>query len=111
MKSFKKYIEENIDDDTGLPLNKDGTVTVYHHTSKDNANNIRKTGILKSAGEPHVYVTTHKDADTGYGDTPVPIKIHPSKLELDDEFPNGRRDFRISTGKPKGQIKVGIEND
>lgn len=108
MKTFKQFFEE-IHDETGLPLNKDGTVTVYHHTSAENADKIKRTGTLQSAAEPHVYVTTHKNADTGYGDTPVAINIHPSKLELDDEFPNGRRDFRIDTGKPKGSVKVGIK--
>ena len=108
MKTFKEFIVEKIHDETGLPLNRDGTVTVYHHTNKENADKIKQTGTLQSAGEPHVYVTSHADTDTGYGDTAVPIKIHPSKLELDDEFPNGRKDFRINTGKPKGSIKVSV---
>lgn len=108
MLRFKQFISEEIHDETGLPLNKDGTVTVYHHTSSENADKIKNTRTLQSAGEPHVYVTTHKDADTGYGDTPIAVNIHPHKLELDDEFPNGRKDFRIDTGKPKGSIKVGI---
>jgi len=43
-------------------------LTVYHHTRAKAAAIIRATGILKSAGEPDVYVTTHSDADTGYGD-------------------------------------------
>ena len=105
LKSFKQFFED-IHDETGLPLNKDGTVTVYHHTSSDNANKIKQTGTLTSAGEPHVYVTTHKETDTGYGDTAVPVNVHPSKLELDDEFPGGRKDYRISVGKHGGSIKV-----
>jgi len=95
---------------TGLPLNPDGTVTVYHHTSSEAAEKIAKTGKLVSMGEPDVYVTTRKEADSGYGDTSIAIRVPPDILTLDDEFPNGRKDFRISVGKPGGSIavKVGV---
>ena len=89
------------DESTGLPLNPDGTVTVYHHTNKRAANAIRESGQLTSAGEPDVYVTTRAITDTGYGDTAVGIRVEPSRLSLDDEFPNGRRDFRLNVGKPR----------
>ena len=97
-----------IDEDTGLPLNADGTVTVYHHTNRRAAEQIRATGELRSAGEPDVYVTTRAITDTGYGDTAVAIRVEPSRLSLDDEFPNGRRDFRLSVGKPRGSIQVKV---
>lgn len=84
----------------------DDTVVVYHHTSSKNADAIKSSGVLKSAGEPHVYVTTHPTPDIGYGDTAVPIRISKKLLELDDEFPGGRKDFRISVGKPGGSVKV-----
>lgn len=98
-----------VDEATGLPLNSDGTVTVYHHTSAANAEAIRRTGVLRSAGEPAVYVTTTADPSTGYGDTAVPIRIHPSRLQLDDEFPDGRVDYSISVGRPGGQVRVTVE--
>ena len=100
--------DANIDEGTGLPLNPDGTVTVYHHTSRRNAERIRATGELRSAGEPDVYVTTRAITDTGYGDTAVTIRVEPSRLSLDDEFPNGRRDYRLSVGKPRGSIRVNV---
>ncbi len=96
----------NIDETTGLLLNADGTVTVYHHTSRANAERIKATGELRSVAEPDVYVTTRAIADTGYGNTAVAIRIDPTRLSLDDEFPNGRRDFRLSVGKPRGSIQV-----
>jgi hypothetical protein len=98
-----------IDELTGLPLNADGTVTLFHHTNKSAAEQIAKTGKLKSAGEPSVYLTTQKATDTGYGDVAVPIRVKPSLLNLDDEFPSGRMDFSIDTGKPKGSIPVTVE--
>ena len=97
-----------IDERTGLPLNPDGTVTVYHHTSRANAERIRATGELRSAAEPDVYVTTRAITDTGYGNTAVAIRIDPTRLSLDDEFPNGRKDFRLSVGKPRGSIRVKV---
>ena len=98
-----------IDELTGLPLNSDGTVTLFHHTNKTAAEQISKTGRLKSAGEPSVYLTTRKTTDTGYGDVAVPVRVKPDLLNLDDEIPDGRLDFSIDTGKPKGSIPVTVE--
>lgn len=100
-----------IDEATGLPLNADGTVTVYHHTSAASADAIRNSGTLKADAEPDVYVTTRQQTDTGYGDTAVPIRVRPDQLQLDDEFPDGRRDFRLSVGKPGGSIEVSVQNE
>jgi hypothetical protein len=97
-----------IDEATELPLNADGTVTVYHHTNRRAAESIKATGELRSAGEPDVYVTTRAITDTGYGDTAVAVRVEPSRLSLDDEFPNGRRDYRLSVGKPRGSISVKV---
>lgn len=97
-----------IDEVTGLPLNPDGTVTVYHHTNAAAAELIRRTGRLTSAGEPDVYVTTRRETDTGYGDVAVPVRVSPDLLQIDDEFPNGRRDFRIDTGRPGGSVAVKV---
>ena len=97
-----------IDESTELPLNADGTVTVYHHTNRRAAEQIKATGQLRSAGEPDVYVTTRAITDTGYGNTAVAIRIDPIRLSLDDEFPNGRRDFRLSVGEPRGSIQVKV---
>jgi hypothetical protein len=93
----------------GLPLHADGTVTVYHHTSKASAASIRQSGQLRSKGEPHVYVTTHRELDTGYGDTVVAIRVDPKHLSLDDEFPSGRKDFALSLDRPGGSRTVTVE--
>jgi len=98
-----------VDDATGLPLNDDGTVTLYHHTSAEAAQRIRDTGRLKADAEPDVYVTNRSETDTGFGDTAVPIRVNPKRLQIDDEFPDGRKDFRLSVGKPGGSMKVVIE--
>ena len=91
-----------------LVVNPDGTVTVYHHTNARAAKLIRQSGQLTSAAEPDVYVTTRATADTGYGDTAVPIRVNPDQLNIDDEFPDGRRDYRLNTGRPGGSISVAV---
>jgi hypothetical protein len=55
-----------------------------------------------------VYVSTAKSG-TGYGDHVVAIDVDPKKLILDDEFPDGRMDFRINTG-PSRQAKVRVSD-
>jgi hypothetical protein len=94
------------DERTGLDLNPDGTVTLYHHTSNESAGAIKRSGQLVSAGEPSVYVTTRRETDTGYGDTVVTVRVNPDRLNIDDEFPNGRQDFRIDVGQPGGAVQV-----
>jgi GNAT superfamily N-acetyltransferase len=97
---------QQVDEATGLPLNADGTVTVYHHTSKENAEKIAVSGVLKASAEPDVYVTSRKETDTGYGDTAVAIRVKPETLQIDDEFPDGRIDFRIDAKRPSGSVNV-----
>lgn len=84
--------------DFNLVTNPDGTVTMYHGTTKDAAQRIIQERKLISAGEPDVYMTT--DPMAGYGDgTTVKFNIDPKHINLDDEFPNGRLDFRMPAAK------------
>jgi hypothetical protein len=96
------------DSRTGLPLNPDGTVTLYHHTNAAAAEQIKRSGQLISAAEPDVYLTTSRETDIGYGDTVVAVRVNPDRLNIDDEFPNGRQDYRISVGQNGAfQVTVG----
>ncbi len=101
----KRTLNQDIDETTGLPLNDDGTVTVYHHTSAEKAAEIARTGVLRSAGEPDLYFTTTQETNTGYGDTAVPVRIKPERLKLDDEFPDGRQDFSVSAPSRQRRLK------
>lgn len=102
--------EAEIDPMTGLPVNEDGTVTVYHGTTQAAAREIRGTSVLKSAGEPDIYFTSAKEG-TGYGDgTVIAVRLKPDQLILDDEFPNGRKDFRVDVGNRR-MLKVKLEPD
>lgn len=82
----------------GLPIDKNGNVRLWHGTSKESAEQILKEKMMKSKGEPDVYFTTHPK-HAGYGDTYVGVDVPHHLLELDDEFPNGRMDFRIRAPK------------
>ncbi|HSW63727.1 MAG TPA: hypothetical protein VLH56_10530, partial [Dissulfurispiraceae bacterium] len=94
-----------------LPLNPDGTVTLYHGTTAKGKQAILESGVLKADAEPDVYLTTDP-LGGGYGDgSVVAVKVKPSLLNMDDEFPDGRVDFRINAKKPGGSFKpssVGI---
>ena len=85
--------------DFGLPVNPDGTVSLLHGTTREGAESIINSNRMNSAGEPDVYFTNSPDA--GYGDgSIISADIDPERLFLDDAFPDGRYDFRLSA---KGQ--------
>ena len=91
-----------------LDLPDDEFVTLYHGTTREAADKIRQTGKLKSAGEPSVYLTTDPSG-AGYGDgTVVPVRVQRGLLQIDDEFPSGRTDFRIDLSRPGGSVPVQI---
>ena len=86
--------EARTDDRFGLPLNDDGTVTLYHGTNEEGEAGIRSSGGLIGK-ENGVFLTTSKD-DIGFGSRIVEVTVDPDRLDIDDEFPDGRMDFRIA---------------
>lgn len=99
MSRFRTWNPRRRDGATGLPLNADGTVSVFHGTTAARAAGIVSQRQLRADAEPDVYVTTARGG-TGYGDgTVVQLDVDPRLLVLDDEFPNGRRDFRLRVGR------------
>ena len=71
-----------------LPLNSDGTVTLYHRTSAANAEEIYRTGRFKSLEntDEAYFSSKPKGQAEGYGDTVVEVKVKPNKVRLDDAF-------------------------
>ncbi len=51
---------------------------------------------------------TEESPVTGYGDAVVAVRIRPEALILDDEFPGGRKDFRVEVGAGR-TLKVTVE--
>lgn len=108
-KELKKMALDREDiKDYNIPLNSDGTVTVYHGTKKDNAQQIKDTGYLTSAGEDSVFVSTFNEG-LEYGDgTVVKLRVPYRILELNDMFPSGRLDFSIKLPRG-GKMPVRVE--
>lgn len=73
----------------GAEIDENGYVTVYHQTTKENADNIIKNGKM-SAKEDSIFFSTSKNATQaeGRGDTKLEFKIPVENLVLDDIFDN-----------------------
>jgi hypothetical protein len=89
----------------GVPINKDGTVTVYYHTTKQKSLAIGQNKVIPSEGRNRVYLTNESGGDAilrnrGSFDqeldgSTVLVYVTPDMLQLDAEYDNGRRDFFI----------------
>ena len=78
----------------GGNIDENGYVTLYHRTSKENADKIKKSGKM-SAKEDGIFFSTQKSGyNDGYGDSVIELKIPAEKLVLDDIFDNEAH-FRI----------------
>lgn len=98
------YVLEEIFDN-GHKLNRDGTITLYHATTKEKAEAIKKQGYFKTADKAPdtygVYFSTSPEVAQSYGDgTLIKVRVKVKDLKLDDAFPGtGRLDFQIHTIK------------
>jgi len=72
-----------------------GLEILYHGTSDKNG--IYQSGRLIPDAEDSVYLTTDAKG-AGYGGDVVRLAVPKNKLLLDDEFPDGRKDYRIEVG-------------
>ena len=106
--SLQKFNPEkhlSFDPTLGVPINRDGTVTVYYHTTKAKALEIGKNKIIPSEGRNRVYLTNESGGDSvlrnrGSFDqeldgSTVLVYVTPDMLQVDAEYDNGRRDFFI----------------
>lgn len=72
-----------------LPLNPDGTVTLYHRTNTP-IEEIRKTGFRSMENTDEIYFSTKKTGQAeGYGEKIIEIKVDPADVRIDDQFPSG----------------------
>ena len=102
LKTADKY---GIDPVLGIPLNKDGTVTVYYHTTKDNAVKLNASKKILSEGRSRIYLTNESNGgkivnnsgnfDQEFDGSTVLLNINPSLLQIDEEYPDGRKDFFV----------------
>jgi hypothetical protein len=67
-------------------ISDDGLVTVYHRTSKENAEKIRRDGSMTPKEDGLFFSTKSDGQNEGYGDTVVKLRVPADMLELDDIF-------------------------
>lgn len=106
--SFKKVGKKDTEDAFGLgvPLNANGTVTMYYHTTKDNVVKIANTKKINSDGKSRIYFTNESSGarvfenrgnmDHEIDGSAVLVNIDPRLLQLDMVHPDGRRDFFVA---------------
>ena len=71
-------------------VNADGTITLFHRTSKESAKKIKETGKFESQEQGKVFFSTQKEGQAkGFGDEIIEVKIKPNELSLEDAFPDG----------------------
>jgi len=73
-----------------LPTNPDGTITIYHSTTKEGAEKIKQSGIFGSKTEDgNIYFTTNKKGYGGIGkdkDVVLAFNVDPNKVKFDDVY-------------------------
>ena len=97
----KKYKKAEVRDKIGtklqdpytaeyLPTNPDGTITLYHSTTKEGAEKIKQSGIFGSKTEGgDIYFTTNKKGYGGIGkdkDVVLAFNVDPKKIKFDDVY-------------------------
>jgi hypothetical protein len=98
-----KYGDHDI---LGIPVNKNGTVTLYYATDNETAREIIRTKKLVPAkGSNRIYLTNESSApkvmnepgnmDQPLGGANVLVQIDPALLNVDQEYDDGRKDFFI----------------
>lgn len=89
----------------GAQVHRDGTVTVYHRTTRENAESIRTTGRMHG-DEDGIFFSTRKVGQaSGYRDSYVELRIPLSRLVLDDIF-DDEAHVRIPTRSQRESVDV-----
>ena len=103
--SIKTVDKFGFDPVNNIPLNKNGTVTLYYHTTKSKALAINKSKVIKSDGKPRIYLTNESNGgavltDRGNMDqdldgSAVLVNVNPDLVQKDVDYETGRVDFFI----------------
>jgi len=86
----------------GSKVNPDGTMTLYHATTREKAKQILSERILRRPSDAPdyygVYLSTSPTVAEDYGDgSLIQVRIKLEDLHPDDIFPGRRMDFRVET--------------
>ena len=87
-----------------IPVNEDGTITVYHRTNQD-PSKITEEGFISKENTNEIFVSSKKDGQAvGFGDNIIEIKVNQEDLELDDAF-TGEAHFRLNIDKANKSVQ------
>ena len=108
-RSFDRNAAELISlDGKPVPTNADGTITLYHRTSPDNAQRIQQSGSFGAGKDGFSYFSsTPRGQASGYGRAVVEVRIDPRHVEFDDAFANGEVHVRVEDNRMANATVVG----
>jgi hypothetical protein len=110
--SIKREGKYGNHDVLGIPVNKNGTVTLYFPTDNESAREVmRSRKLLPTAGANRIYLTNESSEKTvlsnpgnieqQVGGANVLVQIDPGMLQIDQEYEDGRIDFFIPVKEGK----------
>ena len=91
--------------DNDATISPDGTVVVYHRTTKDKADAIVKNNEMFGLEDGVFFSTSEKGQAEGYGDVVVKMNVPIEQIQIDDTFGNEAH-VRIPTKKANQKISV-----
>jgi len=91
--------------DNNAEINDDGTVTVYHRTTREKADEILSKGQMFGLEDGIFFSTSVKGQAEGFGDVVIKMSVPVEMIEIDDVFGNEAH-VRIPTKKPNQKVSV-----
>ena len=109
IQKFKPEKHLSFDTTLNVPINGDGTVTVYYHTTKAESLEINNKKVIPSNGKNRIYLTNESSGaevlrqkgnfDQITDGSTVLVYVTPDMLQVDNIYDNGRVDFYIPTAQ------------
>jgi len=93
--------------DNGAQVGDDGYVTLYHRTTPEKADAIRKSGMMRGEEDGLFFSTSRTGQADGFGDAIVVVREPVERIELDDVFGNEAH-VRIPLKRAGQSVKVGV---
>jgi hypothetical protein len=106
--SLQKFNPEkhlDFDSTLGVPINKDGTVTMYYHTTKAESLAINTSKVIPANGRSRIYLTNESSGakvipnkgnmEQEIDGSTVLVYVTPDMLQVDTKYDDGRVDLYI----------------
>ena len=102
-------LEELSIHDPNASVDRNGNITVYHRTTKENADLIRKTGIMKAKEDALFFSSRPEGYASDYGNEVLAFNIPSTVLEVNDIF-DGEVHFDIPLKMRNGEFSLDVRN-